>query len=154
MKKFFAIATILTALVVATALCAGATELTPGQVKAVSMVDKAVAYYKANGDEKAFDAFGKKGGEFYEGEFYIFVISFDGIMLANGANNALVGNQNITLKDADGKLMIKEMIDTARDKKTGWVDYKWRNPKTGEVRNKSSYVRSIGDALIACGVYK
>jgi signal transduction histidine kinase len=75
--------------------------------------------------------------------------------MAHGGSAAIIGKNMKDLKDADGKLFIQEMMAAAKTKGSGWVDYKWKNPKTGEVLPKSSYVEKLGDnAFIGCGIYK
>jgi signal transduction histidine kinase len=129
--------------------------ITQNAQKAKSMVRKAVEFYKANGREAAFKAFNDTKGLFRSGEYYVFVFDFDGVCLARGdGNSTLIGVNEIEMKDPDGKLYIKEMLETARDKNSGWVDYKRSNPRTKKVENKSSYVEKVDNIWIGCGFYK
>lgn len=122
--------------------------------KAELLVKKGVAAYKAN-EDKALEAFSDPKGGYVEGELYLFVVEFSGMTVAHGGNANLIGKNMKELKDADGKLFIQAMIDVAKAKGNGWVDYKWKNPKTGEVLPKTSYVEKLGDsAFIGCGIYK
>jgi len=151
MKKLAAIV----CLVVSFAFLAGMAFAGEGDVgKAEALVKKGVAYYNANGEDKALEEFSNPKGEFVEGELYLFMVDFSGITLAHGGNPDIIGKNMKGLKDADGKLFIQEMIDVAKTKGSGWVDYKWKNPKTGELTAKSSYVEKLGDAFIGCGIYK
>lgn len=122
--------------------------------KAEALVKKGVAFYKSAGEDKALEEFSNKTGQFVDGEFYLFMVDFAGIVVAQGNNTALIGKNMKDLKDTDGKLFIQAMIDTAKGKGSGWVDYKWKNPKTGEVMLKSSYVERLGDTFLGCGIYK
>ena len=122
--------------------------------EATAMARKAVAYLKANGKEKAFAEFSNPNGQFKDRDMYIFVVDFNGKTLAHGANAKLVDKNMLELKDADGKLFIKEFIDVAMSKGKGWVDYKWPNPVTKAIEAKSSYVEKVDDMLVACGIYK
>lgn len=122
--------------------------------EATALTKKAVAYMKANGKEKAFAEFNNPGGQFKDRDMYIFVVDFNGKTLAHGANAKLVDKNMLELKDADGKLFIKEFIDVAKGKGNGWVDYKWPNPVTKAIEAKSSYVEKVDDMLVACGIYK
>lgn len=124
---------------------------TPDEAKA--MVKKAVAYVKENGKEKAFAEFNNPKGQFVEGELYIFVIDFNGKMLAHGSNQSLVGKDMIETKDPDGVYLFKEFIKTAKQG-GGWVDYKWPHPATKKVEPKTSYVEALDDLILGCGVYK
>jgi signal transduction histidine kinase len=51
--------------------------------------------------------------------------------------------------------MIKEMIATAKsgDGK-GWVDFKWPNPTSKTIEQKSGYVIRVDDMLVGSGIYK
>lgn len=131
-----------------------ATAATDDAVKAEALVKKGVAYLKSAGEEKAFEEFSNKKGQFADGELYLFMVDFNGFVTAHGGNNALIGQDMKVLKDADGKFFIQEMIDLARAKGAGWTEYKYRNPKTNEVQPKRSYVERAGDAFIGCGIYK
>ena len=125
---------------------------TPDQAKA--LVVKAVAFYKANGKDKSIAAFNNPKGEFVKGDLYIFMMDDKCNTLAHGANPKLVGKNVAELKDADGKLFMQAMRDTAK-KGGGWVDYKWSNPTTKKVQAKTSYIMPLGNGLfVGCGVYK
>lgn len=125
-----------------------------GPEQAVAMVQKAVKHLKENGPEKAFADFNNAKGAFVEGELYVFAYDLAGKNVAHGANQSVVGQNLMGLTDADGKLLIKEMVDLAKSKGSGWVDYKYRNPKTGVIEAKSSFIERVGDFLVGCGIYK
>ena len=69
-------------------------------VEAKALLDKAVAYYKANGQPKAFAAFNDPKGAFVSKDLYIFALDMDGKILAHGANAALIGRDMMGAKDA------------------------------------------------------
>ena len=56
---------------------------TPAEAKA--MVEKAIAYIKANGQEKAFAEINNPKGKFVDRDLYIMVIDMNGTCLARGA---------------------------------------------------------------------
>ncbi len=121
--------------------------------KAVALVKKAVAYYKANGMEKSLEAFIKPGGQFIEGDLYVFVYDLKGTMLAH-PNRALIGQNLIDKPDAKGKLFRKDIIDIAKTQGSGWVDYVYTNPKTLEDESKTTYFEKVDEVVICCGIYK
>lgn len=122
--------------------------------EAKAMVKKAVAFVQANGKNKALAQFNDPSGGFVKGEFYIFAVNFnDCITLANGGNPKLVGKSYCEMKDADGKYFEKELMEVAK-KGGGWVDYKWANPETKKISDKSTYVEQAGDMFLGCGFYK
>lgn len=87
--------------------------------EAKDTVDKAIAFMKANGKEKAFAEFNNKTGKFVKGDLYVFVIDLNGKCLAHGGNEKLVGKDVTGLKDSDGKFFIKDVIEGAKAKGTG-----------------------------------
>ena len=121
---------------------------------AIVLVKKAAAFYKVNGAEKLIEEASNPNGQFVQGAFYVFVMDMNGLMLAHPVNASLIGGQTIALKDSDGKYFIKEMAVVAKEKGAGWVDYKFKNPKTNEVADKSTYVERMDDLVAGCGVYK
>jgi hypothetical protein len=48
----------------------------------------------------------------------------------------------------------QDAVALARGKGHGWVDYKFRNPETGKVEAKSTYVLRVGDVALEAGIYK
>src|SRR5512136_2729930 len=118
--------------------------------EAKALLDKAVVFYKANGQDKAFAAFNDSKGQFVSKDLYIFALDMNGTILAHGANAALIGKDMMGAKDADGKLFMKEMVGVAKEKGKGSVDYKWENPKTKNVEAKSSYVEKVDGVVLGC----
>jgi signal transduction histidine kinase len=118
------------------------------------LVEKGVAYIKANGKEKAFAEFTDTKGKFIDRDLYIFVVDFKGLTLAHGGNPKLVGKDMSELKDSDGKFFIKAFIELAKTKGSGWVDYKWQNPVTKNIEPKSTYIQRYEDYFLGCGIYK
>jgi cytochrome c len=122
--------------------------------EATAMVDKATALVQESGQEEAFAAFNDTAGEFVMKDLYIFVVDMSGTILAHGAKAELIGKDMMGLQDPDGKFIIKDMIEMAKTQPEGWVDYKWENPMTKSIGNKSTYFRKVKDILVCCGVYR
>ena len=148
--KFIILTAVLTALIAAFA----GTGLADDKEKAVALVKKAIAYYKANGMEKALEEFNNPSGQFVDGDLYVFGYDTNGTMLANPISPALIGQNVMNVPDVDGKMFRKEAIETAKAKGSGWVDYKIKNPKTKQIEPKTSYVEKVDDLVIGCGIYK
>lgn len=143
--------------VLALAFCQGAMAETGGTAaEATALVQKAVAFVKANGKEKAFAEFSNPKGQFVDRNLYIFVYDMKGTNLAIGNGNAskMVGKNLLDMRDAEGTYIIKGMLAIANVKGNGWFDYKWPNPVTKDVELKSSYFEKLDDLLIGCGIYK
>jgi signal transduction histidine kinase len=122
--------------------------------EAVAMVKKAVVYMKKNGNEKAYAEFNNAKGQFIDRDLYIMIYDATGKNMAHGMNAKLIGKNLIDIKDAEGKLIVKEFIEVAKSKGSGWVDYKWANPVTKAIEQKSTYVEKSGDMIVGSGIYK
>ena len=118
------------------------------------MVKDALAYIKVNGQEKAFAEINNPRGRFVDRDLYITVVDMNGKILAHGAIPELIGTNRIESKDSDGKFFIKERIEMAKTKGSGWQDYKFTDPLTKKVEPKKFYLEKYGDIIVGCGVYK
>ena len=153
MRTLFSIAALSLSLVAASPAALAADKGSPDE--AVAMVKRAVALIKSDGKEKAFAAIADPSNtSFHDRDLYIYVYDLNGVALAHGNNPKMVGKPLIGLKDNEGKAMIKEMVDTAKTKGKGWVDFKWPNPVTKAVESKSGYVEKVDDMLVGSGIYK
>lgn len=123
--------------------------------EAETMVKKAIDFFKANGKDKTIEALNDPNGEFKKGELYAFMFDFDVNCLAHPANAKLIGKNLADTQDLDGKLFMKEMAEKAKTG-GGWSDYKWTNPETKKIQEKSTYALPVpGEKLfIGCGIYK
>jgi cytochrome c len=126
---------------------------TPEEAKVLA--EKAAAFYKANGKDKAIAEFNNPTGQFVKGDLYVVLQGFDGVLLANGGNQKIVGQNHLELKDPNGKFFVKEMVDVAK-KGGGWVTYAWTNPSTKKVQPKKSWIQKAegADIMINCGVFQ
>lgn len=124
--------------------------------QAKALVERGLAHIKSVGIDKAAEDFSNKDGKWHEKDLYVFLQKFDGNTMAHGGNKGLVGKNMIDLKDANGQTFIRSMIDTAKSKGSGWVDYMWTNPQSKKVEQKSTYVVKVPDfeGLIGVGIYK
>lgn len=121
---------------------------------AVKMVKAAVAYIAANGEEKGLDALNNPNGEFVKGELYVFAYDMNGVLLANSFRQNLLGQNLLDVPDSSGKKFRREIIELAKTKGSGWVDYSYQNPKTKQLEQKTTYLEKVGDLVVCCGVFK
>jgi len=122
------------------------------------LVDQGYKYVQEHGVKASIAEFNKPEGQFVKGDLFIYVLDFEGVIHAYAPNQSLVRKKDglrLQSKDVEGKFFTKEMVTMAQTKGFGWVDYKYMNPKTKKVEQKTTYVRKISDnMLIACGAYK
>jgi signal transduction histidine kinase len=122
--------------------------------EAVAMVKKAVAYWKANGDDKTFAAITEKKGQFSDRDLYLVVYGLDGVVRAHGANEKMVGRNLMDLTDVDGKAFVKERVEMAQKQASFWQDYKFTDPVTKKIEPKQSYCERVDKNVLCGGVYK
>ena len=79
--------------------------------------------------------------------------SDDGRFLAHGASPALLGRDARELRDPRGKPIISDMLNIARSKGEGQLEYAWRNPLTGKVESKTTFFRMVEGMLVGVGYY-
>jgi signal transduction histidine kinase len=124
---------------------------TPAEAK--KMVDDAIAYIKANGKDKAFAEINNPKGKFVDRDLYVVVYDLNGNCLARGANPELLGKNLMGSKDPDGKFFIKERMELAKTKGSGWQEYEFTNPLTKKVESKTFYFERYNDLVVGCGAY-
>ena len=124
--------------------------------EAIAMTKRAVAMIKADGKDKAFAAISDPANtSFHDRDLYIYVYDMNGVTLAHGNNLKMVGKNLIDMKDNEGKAVIRALIATAGSKEgRGWVDFKWPNPTTKVVEQKSGYIERVDNMIVGSGIYK
>jgi signal transduction histidine kinase len=120
----------------------------------VALVKKAAEFHKKNGTEKTIAILSQAESDYVKGSLYVFAYDTTGMMVAHPKNAKLIGKNLIDVPDVDGKLFRKDIIELAKSKKPGWVDYKYKNPTTSKVEEKTTYVVLAGDMVLCCGAYK
>ena len=122
--------------------------------EAQDMVARAIAYYDEMGAEAAFAKFNTDPApEFLDRDLYIFVGGRDEGMVAHATNPSLLGVTYSSFVDADGKRFGEEMKKAVTPDGV-WVDYKFKNPVTGEIERKSSWAVLHDGYIFGVGIYK
>ncbi|CAH2602606.1 C-type cytochrome [Rhodovastum atsumiense] len=124
-----------------------------GPAQAQILLDRAAAFLEREGPVRAFAAFNDPKGGFVARELYVFVFDMNGRYLASGANPALTGTDALSLRDAEGKELVRDMINLSRAAGGGEVDYVWLNRVSNRVEQKRSFVRRVGDYIVGVGYY-
>ncbi len=123
---------------------------TPEEAKA--LLDKAVKLVQTAGDAKALAAFNDPKGGFVDRDLYVFCFGLDNKVTAN-IDKAMLGMDEATIKDAEGKPIGKEMADIGKTGH-GTLEYKWKNPVSQKVESKVSFLKKAGDQVCGVGAYK
>lgn len=147
-------AVLLTAMLTLTVNAAWATEKpTADEVKALTI--EAAKLVQSGGLDPARRAF-HADGPFRFGEIYVNVIDGNGTWLVYPPNPKHEGKSVFNVRDADGKLLVQDIIRVARDKGEGWVEYRWLNPVSNRIEPKMSYVKAVPnkDMVVYVGMYR
>jgi cytochrome c len=122
--------------------------------EAEAMVKKAIAMAKVKGKDAAFAEINNRNGQFTKGDLYVFVYDTNGKVAAHGQNLKMIGKELIDMKDADGKEFVKERVEIAKTRGSGWQDYKFTNPLSKQIEQKRAYIERYEDLIFGCGIYK
>jgi cytochrome c len=122
--------------------------------EAKAMVENSIAYLKANGRDKTLAEISNQKGKFVKGDVYVVILDMTATMLAHPYNPKLVGKNLLEVPDPDGKLFRKDIIEMAKTKGSGWVDFKYKNPSTNKVESKTTFIKKADDMIFICGTYK
>lgn len=122
---------------------------------AMDVLSKAVAAYTELGD-KAFPAFADAKGPYRLGTLYVTLIAFDGLCLFDAVAPKSIGKNLADAEDVNGKKYMAEMIQIAKTTGSGNADYMAKNPVTGKIEVRTSFLRRIPgkDVLLMVGLYR
>jgi hypothetical protein len=127
-----------------------AQEPTPADVRA--LVERAVAYARLQGKERALAAFNAMDSGL--GGDGLAVVAFDtnGVVLADGEDPSLVGTDLSGMHDAAGQAVMTRLVRLAQEG-SGWLYCGWPNPaKLGREEDRVLYVLKVDDEwFIASG---
>lgn len=123
--------------------------------EAVAMVKRVVAEFQKDGPEVTFKQVSDKTNKkFHDHGLYPFIYDLSGTCVAHGARRALIGKNLIDVKDPDGKFLIRDMIALAKRQGSGWITYRWSDPLTNKIEEKSSYIERMGDYFVGVGIFE
>jgi len=135
--------------------CAPALAAEPTEKDAIAMAERGMAFVKSKGKAEMMKHISGKDPEFCQDELYIGMRDIKtGIMLAHPYNPSIVGKDLTDVPDANGKKYRREIIETAAAKGKGWVDYQYKNPNSGKIEPKTTYVLRVDDVVLEAGIYK
>jgi len=123
--------------------------------EALAMVRRVQEKFKKEGSDATFRAINNKAPGFADRDLYPFVTELTGLCVANGVTPAVRGKNLLDLKDQDGKFLIQEFIKIASTAPGhGWSDYRWLNPVTKTIEDKTAYIERMDKYYVGVGVYK
>ena len=127
----------------------------PTEKDAIAMVERGVALVKAKGKDEMMKKINAKDAEYVQGELYMDIRDLKtGIVLAHPYNPSIVGKDLTDVPDANGKKYRREIIELAAAKGKGWVDYQYKNPTSGKIEPKTTFIQRVDDVVLEVGIYK
>jgi cytochrome c len=90
---------------------------------------------------------------FAKGEDYVDVHDVSGVCLAHPISPAKVGLNRLDQSDSAGKFYIKDLVDAAKQKPSGWIEYVMKNPTTGKLQDKTAYWEVHDGLIFKAGTY-
>ena len=149
-------------LAVLLALCLAVTAFADKATKEeiIAKVKEAATMITNKGQYAAFKEINNKEGKFVWKDTYVFVIDFEGTILARAFRQQAIGRNWMNWQDRSNppKQPIKEMVDLAKKKGEGWVDYMY--PKPGgdydTPSKKISYIYRVPgkNFFVGAGIYE
>jgi cytochrome c len=121
--------------------------------QAKALVEAGAAHLKAVGPDKAFADFNDPKGQWVQGDLYLFAFDRKGVYRATGFRPERTGQNAWEMTDPAGLKVVQEIVKKARRDGAATVDYLWKNPATGKLENKTSYVVQAGDYAVGAGFY-
>lgn len=151
MKRVSLLLSSLIVLAVAPASFAAGERGTPDEAKA--LVKKAIVFFKANGKDKTMPALNDPKGAFIDRDLYVFVHDKAGIYYAIAPKPAFVGKDMTSVRDANGKFIVKEQIEALQKADSIWQEYDWQNPVSGKIEHKKTYCEKVDAFHFCSGAY-
>jgi signal transduction histidine kinase len=126
----------------------------------IAKVKEAAEMITNKGQDAAFKEINNKEGKFVWKDTYVFVVDFEGNILARAFQQQGIGKNWMHWQDKSNppRQPIKEIVDLAKKKGEGWVDYMY--PKPGGDYNvpskKISYIYRVPgqNFLVGAGIYE
>lgn len=135
--------------------CSGALANEPTEKDAIAMAERGAALMKSKGKAEMMKKINAKDPDFVQGELYVDMRDLKtGIVLAHPYNPSIVGKDLTDVPDANGKKYRREIIELDAAKGKGWVDYQYKNPTSGKIEPKTTYILRVDDVVLEAGIYK
>lgn len=99
-------------------------------------------------------------GQFVWKNTYVFLMDFDGNMLAHPMVPQLTERGSLfhvaDKNTKNPKMIFVEFVNIARNNGEGWIWYLWPKPNSRDAVDKFTYIRRVGftDLLVGAGIYK
>ena len=125
------------------------------RAEAIAMVRRVQEKFRKDGPQATFNAIDNMAQEFHDRDLFPFVQKIDGTEVVAIPLPTIRGKNMYDLKDQDGKFTTQEQVRIANTPPYhGWSNYRFFNPKTNTVEEKSSWIERMGDYYVGVGIYR
>ena len=124
--------------------------------EAVAMVHRVQDMYKKLGAEGVFAAIKRKAPGTIDRDLYAYIVDTkdftNWVVMANGAIPTMTTGTSLwNFRDQNGLYLGRVEAEVCKGGR-GWVDFRWLNPVTQQIDDKSAYIERIGDTNYCIGV--
>ena len=119
----------------------------------VETVNAAIDLMVNQGADIAFRQLMDPSGGFVKGDLYVFVLDFQGVILAHGAEPRAVGASALESRDRNGHYFIRDMLSQAATRGDGWIGYHMVSPCTDKLALKQVFFKRAGAFVVGAGFY-
>jgi cytochrome c len=113
----------------------------------IAKCKEAAQLINEKGMDAAFQELQNKDGKFVWKDSYVYVMDFTGTHLTHPLRPASVGKNFLESKLPDGRFLVKELIEMAKTKGEGWIEYMY--PKPEELAKPTPFKEKISSKKLA-----
>ncbi len=139
------------------ALAAGGTHAAPEptEADAIAMTERGAALIKKHGKDAMVQKIHAKDPDYVKGSLYMDMRDlYTGIVLAHPINRSIEGKYLTEVPDGHGKHYRRDIITLAQADGKGWVEYQYKNPTSGKIEPKKTYILRVDDVVLEAGIYQ
>lgn len=104
--------------------------------------------------EDTIELINRLDAQFYQDDTYAVVIDAETRrFVAHGYNRGLVGSRFDNVEDHAGQPLGAPILQRMQGQDSAEFDYRWRNPATQQVENKTALIQRVGRYLVLVGWY-
>lgn len=123
------------------------------QIEVRNRVQEAISFFQSAGKEATLREIDKPDGQFVQNEHYLFAVDLEGNMLAHPIQRQLTGKSAVNLRDSFGKSFILKIVDVAKTRGYGFIEYEWQVPGRDTNGHKTTFFERVDGMVLCCGFY-
>ena len=123
------------------------------RIEVRKLVQDAITLYENAGKESLLREIADSSGRFVSHERYIYALDLNGTIVAHPMDPALTGKNLMDLRDSEGNVFVRKIVNTAKTKGYGFADYKWRSPASTDELHKTVFFERVDGIILCSGFY-